>query len=330
MVRSFQLALPTADTLDETLEIEIIVYSVALVLCKIGDVFITLLLGFFVYFSIRKLVNKADSRAARPHLSPALHDFSSVLSLAYSLTIDTGMAGEQVATTVDLGSLSTAIADRVSHKSSASPPPFNCLLASSGKTSFSTDHCISVSNIGQVQAEMKPKRSKLQMEMHVPGSESFLALVNRDISETLDYPDSKLATLDVDLTSRPLLPPKYTSPFSSPSTIENEEYFRVAAIEISNNIENDCIESLSVGKLASTTSLPTSSNRFRSRKGGKSMLSSRVSLACIKSSLLKDWRRSNVQSSTATYGRQRPASPVLTRISASASQPSTAHCDIEA
>jgi hypothetical protein len=325
--RSFQLALSRADTLDETLGIEIIIYSVALVLCKIGDVFITLLLGFFVYFSMRKLVNKADSRAARPHLSPALHDFSSVLSLAYSLTIDAGLAGERVATAVDLGSLSTAIADRVSHKSSASPPPFDSLFASSGKTSFSTGRGISVSNIGQVQAEMKPKRSKLQIEMHVHEGKSFLALVNGDISETLDYPDSKLATPDVDLTSRPLLPPKYTSSVSSPSTIENEEYFRVAATEISNNVGNDSVESLSVGKLASTTSTPTSSNRFRFRNGDKSMLRSRVSPAYIKSSLLKDRRRLNIQS---TYGRQRPASPILTRISASASQPSTTHYDIEA
>ena len=326
MVRSFQLALSRADTLDETLGIEIIVYSVALVLCKIGDVFITLLVGFFVYFSIWKLVNKADSHAARPHLSPALHDFSSVLSLAYSLTTDAGMAGERVATTVDLGSLSTAIADRLSHNSSASPPPFNSLFASSGKTSFSTD---SVSNIGQVQAKTKPKRSKLQMEKHVPESKSFLTLVNGDISETLDYPDSKLATPGVDLTSRPLLPPEYTSPFSSPSTIENEEYFRVAATGISNNVGSDSIESLSVGKLASTTSMPTSSNRFRFRKVEKSILRSRASLAYIKSSLVKDRRRLDIQSSIASYGRQRPASPVLTRISASASQPSTTRCDIE-
>lgn len=97
VVRSFQLALSRADILDETLGIEIIVYSIALVLCKIGDIFITLLLGFFVYFSIRKLVN---NRAARPHLSPALHDFSSVLSLAYSLTIDAEMAGERVAPSI--------------------------------------------------------------------------------------------------------------------------------------------------------------------------------------------------------------------------------------
>ena len=321
MVRSFQLVVPRADTLDETLGIEIIVYSVALVLCKIGDVFITLLLGFFVYFSIRRLVNKADSHAAWPHLSPALHDFSSVLSLAYSLTIDAGMAGERVATTVGL---STSIADRLSHKSSASPPPFNSLFASSGKTSFATD---SVLNIGQVLTKTKPKRSNLQIEKHVPGSKSFLTLVNRDISETLDYPDSKLATPDVDLASRPLLPPEYTSPFSSPSTIHDEEYFRVAATGISDNVENDSIESLSVGKLASTTSTPTSSNQFR--KGEKSMLGSRVSSAYIKSSLLKDRRRLNIQSPTATYRRQRPASPVLTRISASASQPSTTRCDIE-
>ena len=325
MVRSFQLVVPRADTLDETLGIEIIVYSVALVLCKIGDVFITLLIGFFVYFSIRKLVNKADSHAARPHLSPALHDFSSVLSLAYSLTIDAGMAGERVATTVDLGSLSNAIADGVSHKSSA--PPFNLLFASSGKTSFSRDHCISVSNIGQVQTKTKPKRSKLQMEMNVPGNKSFQTLVNGDISESLDYFDSKLATPDFDLSSRPLLPPEYTSPFSSPSTNENEGYFRVAATEIANNIGNDSIESVSVENLASKL---TSSNRFQFRKGEKSILRSRASLAYIKSSLVKDRRRLDIQSSTATYGRQRPASPVLTRISASASQLSTTHCDIEA
>ncbi|EDR10250.1 uncharacterized protein LACBIDRAFT_325159 [Laccaria bicolor S238N-H82] len=202
VVRSFQLALSRADILDETLGIEIIVYSIALVLCKIGDIFITLLLGFFVYFSIRKLVN---NRAARPHLSPALHDFSSVLSLAYSLTIDAEMAGERVAPSI-----------------LAACPPL--LQTGSGKTPFPTDRSISVSNIGQVQTKTKPKRIKLQMEMHVPEGKSFPTLVNRDISKTLDYPDSKLATPDVDSTSRPLLPPEYTSPSSSPSTIENEEY----------------------------------------------------------------------------------------------------------
>ena len=326
-MRSFQLALSRADTLDETLGIAIIVYSVALVLCKLGDVFITLLLGFFVYFSIRKLVNKADSHAVRPHLSPALHDFSSVLSLAYSLTIDAGMAGARVATTVDLGSLSNAIADRVSHKSSAPPPPFNLLFASSGKTSFSRDHCISVSNIGQVQTKTKPKRSRLQMEMNVPENKSFQTLVNGNISESLDYFDLKLATPDVHLSSRPLLPPEYTSPFSSPSADENEGYFRVAATEIANNIGNDSIESVSVENLASKL---TSSDRFQFRKGEKSILRSRASLAYIKGSLVKDRRRLDIQSSTATYGRQRPASPVLTRISASASQLSTTHCDIEA
>jgi len=38
------------------------------------------------------------------------------------------------------------------------------------------------------------------------------------------------------------------------STIENKEYFHVATTEISNNVGNDSIASLSVGKLASTTS----------------------------------------------------------------------------
>lgn len=154
------------------------------------------------------------------------------------------------------------------------------------------------------------------MEMHVPEGKSFPTLVNRDISKTLDYPDSKLATPDVDSTSRPLLPPEYTSPSSSPSTIENEEYLSVAATEIGDDVGNDRIESLSVGKLASTTCTPTSSIRFRFRKGGKSMLRSRVPLAYIKSSVPKDRRRLDILSSTATYGRQRPASPVLTRISA--------------